>query len=123
MTKQTAYLNDIARKSGSRLQFLRQSAFYTHHCWRGMMTSPMKCYDILFRHCRLPRGFHLLFVIFRALILDIFYSASVFQSIDNANFETLYCFKYIANADFVRTQLSGMGLWTETLCYKSIFCL
>ena len=41
MTKQTAYLNNFARKSGFSLQFLRQSAFYTHYCWRGLMTSPM----------------------------------------------------------------------------------
>ena len=29
-------------------------------------------------HCRLPGGFHLLFIIFRALILDTFYCVSVF---------------------------------------------
>ena len=32
--KQTVYLNNFARKSVFRLQFLRQSAFYTHNCWR-----------------------------------------------------------------------------------------
>ena len=37
MTKQTVCLNNFARKSGFRLQFLRQSAFLTHHCWRGLM--------------------------------------------------------------------------------------
>ena len=42
MTKQIVYLNNFARKSGCRLQFLRQSAFYTHHCWRGLMTSPIR---------------------------------------------------------------------------------
>ena len=41
MTKQTVHLNNFARKSGFRLQFLRQSAFQTHHCWRGRMTSPI----------------------------------------------------------------------------------
>ena len=35
------YLLNVARKSGFRLQFLRQSAFQTHHCWRGQMTSPI----------------------------------------------------------------------------------
>ena len=34
MTKKTVYLNSFARKGGIRLQFLRQSAFQTHHCWR-----------------------------------------------------------------------------------------
>ena len=38
MMKQTGYLNNYARKSG--LQFLRQSAFQTHRCWRGPMTAP-----------------------------------------------------------------------------------
>ena len=42
MTKQTVYLSNFARKSGFRWQFLRRSAFYTHHCWRGLMTSPIK---------------------------------------------------------------------------------
>ena len=32
MTKQTVYLNNLARKSGFGLQFLRQSAFKTHLC-------------------------------------------------------------------------------------------
>ena len=41
MTKQIVYLNNFARKSGFRLQCLRQYAFQTHHCWRGVMTSPM----------------------------------------------------------------------------------
>ena len=41
MSKQTVYLNNFARKSGFRLQFPRQSAFKTHHYWRGL-TSPMK---------------------------------------------------------------------------------
>ena len=41
MTKQTVYLNNIARKSGFRLHYLRQSAFQTHHYWRSLMTSPM----------------------------------------------------------------------------------
>ena len=40
-TKQTVYLNNIARKSGCRLHYLKQSAFETHHCWRGLMTSPI----------------------------------------------------------------------------------
>ena len=35
MTKQTVYLHNFARKSGFRLQFLRQSSFKTQHCWRG----------------------------------------------------------------------------------------
>ena len=42
MTKQTVYLNNLARKSGFGLQFLWQSAFKTHHCWRGLMTSPIR---------------------------------------------------------------------------------
>ena len=37
MTKQTVYLNNFARKSVFRLQFLWQS----HHCWRDLMTSPI----------------------------------------------------------------------------------
>ena len=41
LTKQTVYLNNFARKSGFRLQFLRQSASWTHHCWRGLMTFPI----------------------------------------------------------------------------------
>ena len=41
--KQTVYLNNFGRKSGLRFQFLRQSVFQTHHCWRGLMTSPIKC--------------------------------------------------------------------------------
>ena len=41
MTKQAVYLNNIARKSGRRLHYLRQSAFKTHHCWRGLMTYPI----------------------------------------------------------------------------------
>ena len=41
MTKQTVYLNNFVRKSGFILQFLRQSAFYTRHRCRGLMTSPI----------------------------------------------------------------------------------
>ena len=48
----------------------------------------MRCYDILFRHYHVPGGFHFLFIIFRALIFYIFYSLSVFQGIDKADFET-----------------------------------
>ena len=40
MRKQAVYLNNFATKGGFRLQFLRQSACYTHHCLRGL-TSPM----------------------------------------------------------------------------------
>ena len=32
----------------------------------------MKCYDILFIHCLLPEGFHLPFIVLRAIILDIY---------------------------------------------------
>ena len=48
MTKQTVYmyLSNLARKGGFGLQFLRQSAFQTHHCWRGLMTSPIKAVTI-----------------------------------------------------------------------------
>ena len=46
MTKQTVYLNNYARKSEFRLHFLRQSDFKTHHCWRGLMTSPISKYSI-----------------------------------------------------------------------------
>ena len=42
ITKQTVHLNNFARKSGFRLQFLWQSAFSTHHCWKSLMTSPMR---------------------------------------------------------------------------------
>ena len=41
MTKQSVYVNNISTKSAFRLQFLSQSAFKTHHCWWGLMTSPM----------------------------------------------------------------------------------
>ena len=44
MTKQTVYLNNMVRKSGCRLHYLRQSTFKTHHCWRGLMTSPVTLY-------------------------------------------------------------------------------
>ena len=48
----------------------------------------MRCYDNLFRHCCLPGSFHFPFIIFRALILDIFYSVSVISGMDMAKFET-----------------------------------
>ena len=53
MTKQTVYLNNIARKRECRLHYLKQSAFLTHHCWRGLMTSPMmiSLYDKSIKHC------------------------------------------------------------------------
>ena len=52
-----------------------------------------RCCDISFRHCCLSGGFHLQFNILSALMLDKFYSVSVFQGKDVANFERLYCFK------------------------------
>ena len=48
MTKQTVYLNNFARKSGFRLQFLKQSALKTLHCWRGLM-SVSACISISFK--------------------------------------------------------------------------
>ena len=48
MTKQTVYLNNFAGKSGFRLQFLRQSAFSTHHCGRGLMTCPIRVSELRF---------------------------------------------------------------------------
>ena len=39
---QTVCLNSLGRKSRFSLQFLRQSAFWTNQCWKGLMNSPMK---------------------------------------------------------------------------------
>ena len=52
----------------------------------------MRHYSVLFRQCHLQGGFLVPFIIFGALMLDIFDSVSVFWGIVKANFETLYCF-------------------------------
>ena len=58
----------------------------------------MKLFDILSRHCRLPGGSKFPFNIFRALILDIFYSVSVFYGIDHCTVLT-----YVVVKSFLKT--------------------
>ena len=73
MTKQTVYGNNFAEKCGFRLQFLRQSAFSTHHCWRGLMTSPMNDNFLIF--------FFLIFPFLNADAMDTNdYRSNTFQS-------------------------------------------
>ena len=52
----------------------------------------MRRYDILPRHCRLPGGSLLTFIILRAPIWKYVNSISTFEDTDMANFQTLYGF-------------------------------
>ena len=86
MMKQTVYLNNFSRKSGFRLQFLRQSAVLTHHYWRGHQTS-------LLTH-------EYKFVLLKAGVIRNSRSIpnKAKQTLDRLNFETMYFFKSVENA-------------------------
>ena len=90
MMKQTVYLDNFARKSGFRLQFLKQSGFLTRHCWRGQMTSPIKtrCY------CQNQRQVTLFE--FSSLLVATFspFFCSIFKFFCESSLMTVKCFSY-----------------------------